>query len=158
MNTEFNAIHALCELHAKRLTWAKNQLGFPLDIEKLDHLDNTQLAILDQFSTRFAKSQDYMGAKLFPAVLERVKEPSEQQTFIDKLHRLEKIGAIPSTDQWLLLREMRNQFSHEYPDDPELQVAILNKAAKMTDDLLNALTHIKHFAAKYINPSARHPA
>ena len=30
--------------------------------------------------------------------------------------------------QWLQLREMRNQFSHEYPDDPEIQASLLNKA------------------------------
>ncbi len=151
MNTELKAIFALCKLHAARLAWAKTQLAFPLTTEKLNRLDNIQLAILDQFSTRFAKLQDYIGAQLFPAVLELVKEPSQQQTFIDKLHRLEKIGAIPSAEQWLLQREMRNQFSHEYPDDPELQAATLNKAAQMTDDLINTLNHIAQFAAKYTN-------
>ena len=42
-----------------------------------------------------------------------------------------------------------------HPDDPELQAAILNKAAQMTDDLINTLTHIEHFAAKYANLEKR---
>jgi hypothetical protein len=151
MNTELKAMFARCKLHAARLAWAKSQLAFPLDTEKLNHLNNVQLAILDQFSTRFAKLQDYIDTQLFPVILELVKKPTEQQPFIDKLHRLEKIAAIPSANQWLLQREMRNQFAHEYPDDPELQAATLNKAAQMTDDLINTLSHIETFAAKYTN-------
>ena len=74
-----------------------------------------EIAVLDQFSTRFGKLQDAMGAKLFPAVLELTKEQGELKAFIDKLNRLEKIGAIQSADDWLLLREVRNTFSHDYP-------------------------------------------
>ena len=149
MNSTYPSILALCQLHAARLIWAREQLAFPLNSQRLHQLDNTQLAILDQFSTRFAKLQDAMGSQLFPAVLELVKEPQQNQTFIDKLHRLEKIGAIPTAEQWLLLREMRNQFAHDYPDDPELQTATLNHAAELTDTLLNTLHHIEHFAAQY---------
>ena len=91
-----------------------------------------------------------MGAKLFPAVLELSKEQGELAAFLDQLYRLEKIGAIPSADSWLLLREMRNQFSHDYPDDPALQSAILNKAYKMSDDLISVLNHIELFARSYL--------
>ncbi|MDP5207455.1 hypothetical protein ORI99_10500 [Alishewanella sp. SMS9] len=44
------------------------------------------------------------------------------------MNRLEKIGALDSVEQWLKLREMHNQFAHDYPDDPEIQAALLNKA------------------------------
>ncbi len=57
-----------------------------------------------------------MGAKLFPAALEITKEPGDLKAFIDKLYRLEKIGAITSAEDWLLMREARNTFSHDYPD------------------------------------------
>ncbi|MHB8849396.1 MAG: hypothetical protein ACYC43_13265, partial [Burkholderiales bacterium] len=69
--------------------------------------------------------------------------------FLDKLNRLEKIGAIPSAERWLLLREMRNQFSHDYPDDPALQSAMLNKAYELANDLLAVLGRIEAFAKKY---------
>ncbi|GAA3535883.1 hypothetical protein [Zobellella aerophila] len=56
-----------------------------------------------------------MGAKLLPGILELTKEQGALATFIDKLNRLEKIGALSSAEQWLELREMRNQFAHDYP-------------------------------------------
>ena len=114
-------------------------------------LTDVELAIVDQFTTRFGKLQDTMGVKLFPAVLELTKEPGDLKTFIDKLYRLEKIGAIDSADDWLLMREIRNAFSHEYPDDPELQAELLNKAFELVAQLLNVLNKINEFITHYIN-------
>jgi hypothetical protein len=91
-----------------------------------------------------------MGMQLFPAVLESTKETSPLVAFIDKLNRLEKMGAIPSVDQWLLLREMPNSFAHDYPDDPDLQVSSLNRAFEVVGELLALLEHIKGFATRYL--------
>lgn len=149
MNDAYSNALMTSKRHAERLTWARSHIAFPLNAETLKTMDGLQHAILDQFSTRFAKLQDAMGAKLFPAVLELVKESANLGVFIDQLNRLEKIGAIPSAEDWLLLREMRNQFAHDYPDDPEIQASLLNKANELSSDLLATLDHIERFAQKY---------
>ena len=147
----YSGILNVCTRHAERMEWAMQMMSdrLPLTPDKLSALSDMDLAILDQFSTRFSKLQDAMGDKLFPAVLELTKEPGELLTFVDKLNRLEKIGAIESAEQWLLLREMRNQFSHDYPDDPEIQAAILNKAFELAKNLLSIFSKVKVFAAPY---------
>jgi hypothetical protein len=129
---------------------AELQPKFPLSAEKLSALNGTELAVLDQFSLRFAKLQDVMGAKLFPAVLELTKEQGKLSAFMDKLNRPEKIGAISSVEHWLLLREMRNEFPHDYPDDPAIQLAILNKAYNLANDLLGVLDRVEIFAADFL--------
>lgn len=141
-----------CERHADRLRWAMESLRphLPFTATTLPLLTDVEVAILDQVLTRFSKLQDTMGAKLFPEVLEITKEQGELATFIDKLHRLEKIGAVASADEWLLLREMRNAFSHEYPDDPEMQAALLNKAFKLAVKLLEVLDSVQLFLKKYL--------
>jgi hypothetical protein len=69
---------------------------------------------------------------------------------IDKFYRLEKLGAIASADDWLLMREARNSFSHDYPDDQELQAASLNKAFELATQLLEVLNGIKAFIRPYM--------
>ncbi len=152
MSPKYEAALDMCKRHADRLSWAMGSLRskFPLTAAGMRELDNTELAILDQFSTRFAKLQDAMGANLFPAVLELTKEQGNLAAFLDKLNRLEKIGAIPSAEHWLLLREIRNQFSHDYPDDPAMQVAMLNKAYNLAGDLLAVLSRTEVFAGNYL--------
>ena len=147
----YQAAHEICKAHAERLSWAMSEIrsGMPLTPERLKQLTPVELAILDQFIVRFSKLQDVMGAKLFPAVLELTQEQGELSTFIDKLNRLEKIGAIDSSSEWLQLREMRNQFAHDYPEDPEIQTSLLNKALSMSERILAILNRISAFAERY---------
>jgi len=142
----------ICERHAGRLEWSMKKMGsrLPFTAESINCLTDMEVAILDQFATRFAKLQDMMGVKLFPAILELTKEPGDLNTFVDKLNRLEKIGAIPSAHRWLILREIRNAFSHEYPDEPAIQAAILNKAFILAKELIETLNGVKVFADRYI--------
>lgn len=134
------------------MLWAKDALrtAFPLNADRLRSLDDAQVAIVDQFVGRFAKLQDAMGAKLLPIVLELTKEQGDLEAYLDKLNRLEKIGALPSVDEWLELREMRNAFAHDYPEDSELQAAILNRAFAATDRLVEILQHVKNYTQPYL--------
>ncbi|MGD7036927.1 hypothetical protein [Methylotuvimicrobium buryatense] len=115
MKEQIEGVLKICDRHAERLRWAMTELQphSPFAADALSRLSNVELAILDQFSTRFSKLQDLMGAQLFPAVLELTKEPGELKAFIDKLYHLEKIGVIDSADDWLLMREVRNSFSQD---------------------------------------------
>jgi len=152
MNKElFQGIVDVCLAHEARLRWSMLQLTEhkPFTAKNVSRLTDTELAIFDQFTVRFSKLQDVMGAKLLPAVLELTHEEGELSAFIDKLNRLEKIGALSSVEQWLRLREMRNQFAHDYPDDPEIQASLLNKSFDMADYLIDALKHAIQFSAKY---------
>lgn len=151
MTDILDEIEKNCNRHADRLSWAMTQLQphWPFSATTLNQLSDMDLAILDQFASRFGKLQDVMGAKLFPAVLELTKEPGDLKAFIDKLYRLEKIGAIASADNWLLIREIRNAFSHDYTDDPHLQAEMLNKAYQLALQLLAVLTSLMAFVAPY---------
>lgn len=141
----------ICDRHAMRLRWvmAETNRLFPLTGQQFDVLEPAEVAYLDQFSSRFGKLQDAMGAKLFPQILELVQEQGHLSTFIDKLNRLEKIGAIDSAEQWLLLRELRNAFAHDYPEDSEINAAILNRAMPLAEQLLDVYEKVKLFALKY---------
>lgn len=142
----------VCNVHAERLSWALTELKprFPITPNALKELSPLELAIFDQFIVRFSKLQDAMGAKLLPSVLELTQEQGELNAFIDKLNRLEKIGAIESADEWLLLREMRNQFAHDYPEEPEIQASLLNKAFGLSERILMILKSVSVFAERYL--------
>ena len=60
--------------------------------------------------------------------MELAQEPvPANATFDEKLNRLERIGAVPSAEEWKKLRVVRNALAHEYPDDPELRVSAINR-------------------------------
>lgn len=150
--TRYQGIHQICQTHRQRLQWAMTTLKEqqPLTPEKLATLSPMQLAICDQFIARFSKLQDTMGAKLLPTILELTKEQGDLTAFIDKLNRLEKIGAMPSAAQWLKLGEMRNQFAHDHPEDSAIQSSLINKALDLAEEMLQTLDHATRYAEKYL--------
>lgn len=110
----------IADIHSKRLIEALLEVSglMPLTPEKFNTLSANQIAFFDMLIMRFSKLQDVLGAKIFPAILERLGE--DGNSFIDKLNKLEKLGYLQDANWWMGLREIRNQVSHDYPDDYEL--------------------------------------
>ena len=152
MNTqeEIKKTIELCERHVKRLRWAMKKVKtfLPLTSEKLLGLNDEQVAIFEVFTNRFGKLQDAMGTKLFAPVLNFVGE-EEYPTIIDKLHRLQKIGALPEELDWMSLRKTRNHFSHDYPEDDDTNANTLNIAYVQAEILLFSFEGLKTFIEGY---------
>lgn len=78
-----------------------------------DHVDEAER--VEAFVSRFGRLQDTLGDKLLPLYLEALGE--HLGATIDNLDRAEKFGLIPSSDDWLAMRKLRNQMVHEYIED-----------------------------------------
>lgn len=104
---------------------------FPLSIENFkDILESIEhLAYSDQIIYRFSKLQDCMGAKLFKSLLlyegENINRP-----FLDILNQLETI-------------DLRNEIAHDYEDNDEIALNILNTIYKLRMDLQAILDAIQ---------------
>jgi len=100
--------------------------------------------LLDQMAYRFAKLQDSLGEKVLPTLLELSEEPIEPSApFVQKLERLEKIGLIPSANLWRQLRQIRNSIAHEYPEQPAIKAAVLNRFVRSVSDLVGFWEHVR---------------
>lgn len=138
-----------CRLHLDRLNHARRKLAarFPLSVEDWQRLDDDTIADLDQLLFRFGRLQDTIGQRLFRHSLELSLEWDDREPFIEKLSRLERLGVIPSAEQWVTLRELRNSAMHEYPDQPELTVANLNRIHDAAERLEKIFQAADRFAS-----------
>lgn len=129
-----------CEQHQRRLhcAWEEAVTFTPLQEGFSGELSDEQVRTLDQLLFRFGKLQDAIGTRLLPATLQLVQEWRDNEPFLDKLNRAEKLRMLPSVEQWQLLRELRNQTAHEYPDQPELVNANLARLIEMVPILEGA--------------------
>ncbi len=110
-----------CGQHQLRLhtAWEESTTFASLKEGSVEELTDEQVRTLDQLIFRFGKLQDAIATRLLPATLQLVQEWHDNEPFLDKLNRAEKLEILPSVEQWQLLRELRNQTTHEYPDQPE---------------------------------------
>lgn len=132
----------IADIHVKRIEDALCSLKtlLPLTGSNYHTLSIEQLGCLDLLTNRFAKLQDLIGAKIFPLLLTLLDETIEEKTAIDRLNILEKLHLLPSRQQWLDWREVRNDITHEYPCETASLIDKTN-AALDTVQLLTTYWH-----------------
>ena len=130
----------LLEINFERLEYSYSRIDLllPLNASKIANLEAEQISFIDQYIFRFTKIQDIMGEKLFRMILESVDEKTESMAFIDILNKLEQLEVFPDKTEWLYLRKLRNEVSHEYPMVDEEAVVAL-------DSLFNSKEKLKLF-------------
>ena len=95
------------------------------DAAKLEY-DQDLAERVEAFVGRFARLQDTLGDKLLPLLLTALGE--KITSAIDNLEKAEKLGLIASADDWMIIRQLRNQMVHEYVEDPVILISALNTA------------------------------
>ena len=85
--------------------------------EKFNFIKPQKRAIFDAYLKRFASIQDFLGAKIFPLLIEISGIGVSKMTEI--LYAVEKEEIIDSLEHWIELREIRNELEHDYPNELE---------------------------------------
>jgi len=104
-------------------------------------------AILDAYLKRFASIQDFLGAKIFSLLLEIAGINNSKMSEV--LSNIEKENIIDSLENWIELREVRNELEHDYPE--ELQEALddlkycIDSFGKLESYYLNSLNFFKKY-------------
>jgi len=118
------------------------------EVSVFNKLIPQERAILDAYLKRFSSLQDYLGAKIFPTLLEVSGIDSSKMSEV--LFMMEKEEIIDSLENWIELRELRNELEHDYPDE-------LKEALEDLEECVNQFSRIEsyyissmNFAEKYI--------
>lgn len=139
----------VCLIHERRLIHGLKRINhlMPITTEKLEQMSDDDYLYLDGVVGRFEKLQDTLGQKIFSRILKLEEEFESSESFLDRLHRLEKLKVFDSTDAWIELRRLRNDLSHEYAcmEPEELCISINNFVAACQD-----LLDIWHDVARYV--------
>ena len=119
----------ICDKHILRIDEAMKELSavLPFSNESYASLTSEQIRCLDQFIFRFSKLQDAMGAKIFRFLLEYLDEDVTALPMRDILNRLERYHILPDANEWIYIRELRNEIAHDYPLMENDVVRILNE-------------------------------
>jgi len=141
---KINDVQKEIDLHIKRVNAILPEIESLFPLKPKDFENTNILKSIDSFIYRFIKIQDKMGDKLFPAVLESLQEYKYNMPFIDILNKLEKLELLPSADEWIDFRNLRNTLTHEYPDNEDeiieaikLAVVVYNKMITIYSEMIN---------------------
>ncbi len=136
----------VCDRHVVRIREALISLGVEVPMSSVCYhsLSEEQIRCIDQFIFRFSKLQDAMGAKIFRYILELLDEDVAYLPMRDILNRMERYNLIPSAEEWVYIRELRNEIAHDYPLDEADVLATLNELLVKADVLFDIYSKLKH--------------
>jgi len=117
------------------VTTDQRLFGNEFSLEQAAHLEEyLDLAErVEAFVGRFGRLQDTLGDKLLPLLLSALGE--KVSSVIDNLDRAERLDIIKSADEWMAMRNLRNQMIHEYVEDP----VVLHSALQSGHDFVPVL-------------------
>jgi hypothetical protein len=140
----------ICDVHALRLSTALKYVEklFPLTSQKFENLQDNDFAFLDLMSNRFAKLQDTIGRKLFPLLLMALNDHEERDSFIDRLHKLEKLNVLEDPSLWDRMRKVRNEIAHDYPEDSDQKISKIRHCFDASLELLSFWEGLKKIIAQ----------
>jgi len=132
---------------ATRLDYSITQLQpiMPLTATRMVELSEAQIESLDAFAKRYEQLQDTLQNKLFRGIALLEQENISDYSRRDITHLMEKLGVIPSTDEFANYALIRNRLAHEYPDEPERQSQRLNTAFDSASGLRHLVTRINDY-------------
>lgn len=137
-------IQVVCQGHAAALSEALQDMQLrALGADDYNHMSKSDRRLLDQFAYRYTRLQDDMGTRLMPAVLKALGEDIAPLSAIDRFTRLEQLGWLSTVEEWLTLRQIRNQFSHDYPDSSAERFERLQAAAQAAGQLLGVMAQFQ---------------
>ena len=89
----------------------------------------------DSLTSKFARTSDIFIQKVLRTTWSLLHEPSIP--FIDLANRCEKESIIPSADELIEIRDLRNQIAHEYL--PEVLKAMVPEIFQRTTELKSSI-------------------
>jgi len=134
--------------HKEHIIEAKEELSLP--IESYENLSKLERFALNTLIFRFSKLQDLLGNKIFRNFLEYNELSTQDLSFFDILKAIEKQNIL-DIDSWSLLRELRNDVAHDYPEELDEMIEKINlfvdkssKLIEIFDNLEEQYREIKH--------------
>jgi len=125
-----------------------DKLGDVYNLVNFNFLPYEKRAYLESYLKRFASIQDYLGANIFPLLIE-LSGISNTKKMSGILNLISKEEII-DIDKWLEIRRLRNELEHDYLDSEEAL-----RDLKICVDNYKYLIEIREKIEKFINENIR---
>jgi len=89
----------------------------------------------DALTSKFARVSDIFTQKVLKSFVILTRE--DAPTFMDRMNLCEKLGVIPSAEDLIDIRDLRNQIAHEYLSNNLIEV--YQECLVLSDKLMTAI-------------------
>jgi len=121
--------------------------SFTMSLEKCRRIDLSDGVSFDKeesfdaLTSKFARTSDIFTQKVLKSLALMLRE--DAPTFIDRMNLCEKLGILPSAEDMISVRDLRNLIAHEYVAENVLE--IYRETLGLSAKLLEAISQAERF-------------
>jgi uncharacterized protein YutE (UPF0331/DUF86 family) len=113
-------------IHKLKYSLSKNQALFPLALESLELITDSQEESIDALILRYSQCVTMIQDQIFKGIAFLEQEDISDKSNRDKALLMEKLGAIRSAEEFGTAALLRNKFAHHYPEVSRARLERLN--------------------------------
>ena len=106
--------------------------------------DDEMLEAIEALTSRFARASDILTQRVGKSIVALSRE--DAPSIIDRIHLMEKVGAIGSENTLIAIRDVRNEIAHEYTEEGVQKV--FEKCMPLVPQLLAMIDSVAAYAEK----------
>ena len=99
---------------------------------------------LDALSSKFSRVSDIFTQKVLKTLIFVLRE--DAPTFLDRMNLCEKLGIIPSAEELIAIRDLRNIIAHEYLS--ENLVEVYREIIQLSNNLIKSIALTDKFLSE----------
>ncbi len=121
----------------------------PLSIEKLAVLSDDEMEVIDAYLFRYGSLVSNIQDAIFKSIGEVEQEPVSTMSNRDKSNLMERLGALPSAEEFSSLAIVRNKLMHDYPEEMQKHLDRVNFITSEAPRLVEVFLGIAKYAEKF---------
>ena len=121
----------------------------PLTMGKLSVLSDADMEVMDAFIYRYGSLVANIQDAIFKSIGEIEQEPVNTMSNRDKSNLMERLGALPSAEEFSSIAYIRNKLMHDYPEEAQKQLDRMNFIAIESPRLVEIFLGISKYAEKF---------
>ncbi len=132
-----------------RVSFIKAKYLFPMTAQKLNDATEEDKERIDLLIHRFGKVQDMLGSKIFRGII--TLDLEDAGSMKDTINKMEKKYVIENAEDWVDIRDTRNNIIHEYVPRGAEAANTLNEVYELTSELIKIVCNVRNYAEKEFN-------
>ena len=121
----------------------------PLSMEKLAVLSDDEMEVVDAYLFRYGSLVSNIQDAIFKSIGEVEQEQVSTMSNRDKTNLMERLGALPSAEEFSSLAVLRNKLMHDYPEELQKHLDRINFITSESPRLVEVFLGIAKYAEKF---------
>ncbi len=121
----------------------------PLSMNKLAVLSDDEMEVIDAYLFRYGSLVCNIQDAIFKSIGEVEQEHVSTMSNRDKTNLMERLGALPSAEEFSSLAVLRNRLMHDYPEEMQKHLDRINFITSESPRLVEIFLGIAKYAEKF---------